>query len=88
MLSSDETTKPTAKWVLAISDGKKQTKGENVKSLRIITFNNEGNDKRVRATTTHFVLFIVEDGLNMAKDGEAIIYIPVYFAALGKFLHL
>lgn len=30
MLSSDETTKPTAKWVLSISDGKKQTKGENV----------------------------------------------------------
>lgn len=40
------------------------------------------------ATTPYFILVVGEDGLNMANDGEAIIYIPVYFAALGKFLHL
>lgn len=60
-------------------------KEENVKSLWIVIFHNEGGATQTRMTTTtpltQFGRFVAQDELNAATDGEAIIYIPVHFCS-------
>lgn len=70
MLSSDKTTKPTAKWILSISGSKANYKEENLKTLRIITFIKEWDAKWVRATTHNKHIFYFIHSRGWAEHGQ------------------